>query len=294
MAAKAPVVSSSRHLGVASLSPIRISTINRSPILKRANTFLVEDCEPEDHDVRACATYRNGRRVTETAESHHILEDPAHIWSTMSSQISVRDYGGNVSLDRYMRLPVEQYFVLDPEIIKYLDGNRFELHVPRINLMNVWLDAVATVAVQQGTNPPSVKLKTESCQIHGSMIERLKLDKRFWMQFEATLTWKNGGTAAVDRLNANTQHSSYVARGPSTGAGIFGDTRLDVWCEMVPPFTLIPREILEGSCNIALRALMRGLLPLFLSKLRDDYHTWGRDAEYREYRSGSQWKVSSR
>ncbi len=43
-------------------------------------------------------------------------------------------FPGAVSLDSYMLLPVEQYFVLDPRQIRHLGANRFLLLVPRINV----------------------------------------------------------------------------------------------------------------------------------------------------------------
>lgn len=295
MATKSSVVSNPRQWRVASQVPVRASSFQRWPPPKRPGLPCVEEREREGSDVRARAEYGDGKRVMETAESRHALKDPAHIWARMSSEISVRDFGGDVSLDQYMRLPVEQYYVLDSELIKFVGGNRFELHVPKINLMNVWLDAVAVIVVQQGSNPPSVNLKTESCRIQGSdVVDSLQLDKRFSLQFEATLTWRNGGRPALTRLNSSNQHNGALARGPLAGGGIFGDTRVDVWCEVVPPFSFMPREILEGSCNLGLQALTQALLPLFLSKLRDDYRMWGRDEAYRKYRSGSKWKVSSR
>lgn len=46
----------------------------------------------------------------------------------------MQDAGGDVSLDRYMRLPVEQYSELDPTIISPLEGKSFALRVPRIHV----------------------------------------------------------------------------------------------------------------------------------------------------------------
>ena len=48
--------------------------------------------------------------------------------------LRVQDHGGSVSLDTYMRLPVEQYHELDPTMIRPLGGRRFALTVPRIHV----------------------------------------------------------------------------------------------------------------------------------------------------------------
>lgn len=42
--------------------------------------------------------------------------------------------GQGVTLSDYMLLPVEQYFVLDPDTVVFLGGDRFTLFVPRINV----------------------------------------------------------------------------------------------------------------------------------------------------------------
>ena len=54
------------------------------------------------------------------------LSMPVH-----SPSVLLQDYGGEVSLATYMTLPLEQYFVLDPNQIKFIDGNCFLLTVPR-------------------------------------------------------------------------------------------------------------------------------------------------------------------
>ena len=46
----------------------------------------------------------------------------------------LQDYGGPLSLSSYMTLPVEQYFVLDPKQIRWIEANRFHLVVPRIEV----------------------------------------------------------------------------------------------------------------------------------------------------------------
>lgn len=43
--------------------------------------------------------------------------------------VTVKDAAGAVSLATYMKLPIEQYFVLDPSQITFLSGNRFSLKV---------------------------------------------------------------------------------------------------------------------------------------------------------------------
>ena len=57
-----------------------------------------------------------------------------HCSQGRSLTVRTQDFGGDVSLHRYMTLPIEQYFVLDPSQIQFLGGDRFLLLVPRINV----------------------------------------------------------------------------------------------------------------------------------------------------------------
>lgn len=64
-----------------------------------------------------------------------------------------------------MRLPVEQYYELDPTMIKPLGGDCFQLAVPRIQLFNVWLEPVVQVYVQQA--PGKVIIEVLLCVLGG-------------------------------------------------------------------------------------------------------------------------------
>ncbi|KAG2453854.1 hypothetical protein HYH02_002061 [Chlamydomonas schloesseri] len=180
-----------------------------------------------------------------------------------------------------MMLPVEQYFVLDPKQIAHLGGNRFVLTVPRINLLNVWLEVVAEVTVT--TYPPDaatgrparVVLQADNCRISGSdLVENLALDQRFAMRFVTELTWSTSGGG---------EGAGAAAVAP-TGE-IRAASKLDVWSEVVPPFHLLPREVLVGSCNGVLHGLVGSLLPLFVRMLAADYQRWAADPAYRAERA---------
>ena len=54
-----------------------------------------------------------------------------------------------------------------------------------------------------------------------------------------------------------------------------------MWCEVVPPFNLMPREFLEASCNAVLATTTSLLLPVFLRRLAQDYQKWAADPAYR-------------
>lgn len=55
--------------------------------------------------------------------------------------------------------------------------------------------------------------------------------------------------------------------------------------QVVPPFQLLPREVLVGTCNGVLRGLVSSLLPLFMRQLSADYERWAQDPAYRAERA---------
>jgi len=194
------------------------------------------------------------------------LRDPAHIGTSASRTVEVVDAGGDVSLERYMRLPVEQYFVLDANSIRSLGGNRFSLQVSRMQLFDLWLEPLVEVVVEQTVNPPRVLLVAEKCRLRGSsQVEGLKLDRRFSMKMVTDMRWTSGGPGGPGAITASAQ--------------------LDVWCEVVPPFNLMPREFLEASCNAVLATTTSLLLPVFLRRLAQDYQKWAADPAYRNQRA---------
>jgi hypothetical protein len=250
-----------------------------------------------------------------------------------------------------MRLPVEQYYILDPNQITFLAGNRFILAVPRIELFGSWLQPTIEVEVFPGDT--SVRLVADHCKIQGNG-PLSGLNGKFAMSFTTELTWSNTNSsssraaAAVGpspnsgvHNNSNTPSSSssrssspfQVQKRPlqqpdsttpppsssSSGydlgaqlrdgwerlthpgatpvtssshpvpAGSPGEIRgtcaVDVWCEVIPPFHLMPRPLLVSTCNAVLGGLVSSLLPLFLRQLAADYGKWARDPAYRASRA---------
>ncbi|KAL3139843.1 hypothetical protein ABBQ38_004141 [Trebouxia sp. C0009 RCD-2024] len=210
------------------------------------------------------------------------LHNPAHIGGSAKSEVSVQDFGSDLSLDAYMQLPVEQYYELDPTMIWPLEGNRFALKVPRVNLFNVWVEPLVEVTVHLSDQRDAVVIQATNCQISGSdLIENLHLDQRFCLSFKVTLTW--------DSAQESAQNGSKRSNTPQQiGMGhIQGDLKLDVWSEVIQPFNLMPRFALEGTSNAVMNALVTGLLPKFMDRLGDDYKRWATDPNYRQARKAA-------
>lgn len=213
------------------------------------------------------------------------LKDPAHIGGSAKSEVAVQDFGSDLSLEAYMQLPVEQYYELDPAMIRPLGGKRFALQVPRVNLFNVWVEPLVEVVVHLSDQKDAVILEAKNCSLSGSqLVENLHLDQRFCLSFVTTLTWSADGNSnqnGISQVKASQAAQQY-------GKGcIKGDARLDVWSEVVQPFHLMPKFMLEGTSNAIMGTLLSTLLPRFMDRLGGDYKRWATDPVYREARKAA-------
>ena len=68
------------------------------------------------------------------------------------------------------------------------------------------------------------------------------LDSKFAIRVGTTITWEDGPDAAIRAV-----------------------TDMDVWCEVVRPFRLVPKRVLEGTCNAVLRPVLRASLNQFIA-----------------------------
>lgn len=109
------------------------------------------------------------------------------------------------------------------------------------------------------------------------------------MRFTTNLTWDSPALAAATSTTTSTTTPVALQpqqqRAPTRGT-IFADLDLNVWCEVIPPFNLLPREgVLEPTVNAVLGTLVNGLLPVFVRKLGADYERWAQDEGYRARRA---------
>lgn len=102
-----------------------------------------------------------------------------------------------------------------------------------------------------------VLLRAENCRIKGSdIIENLKLDDKFCMAFETELTWRESAPAAAGQQGAamggmikpNVSGAPGPIGVPMTGE-LNATLKLDVWSEVIPPFNLLPREVLVSTAR---------------------------------------------
>ena len=63
------------------------------------------------------------------------------------------------------------------------------------------------------------------------------------------------------------------------------ETELRVWCEVLPPFHLMPRTLLATACNAVLRRALPSLLSVFVVQLGKEYARWAAEPDYRAARA---------
>lgn len=135
-----------------------------------------------------------------------------------------------------------------------------------MSFLSVWLEP--EVEVQVYIREDRVHMRSVRTRLRGSdFVERANLNAVFDMFWSTTLTWGDGeGDADGGRGHINVS------------------TELKVWCEVLPPFHLMPRRLLAGACNSVLRRAIPALLDAFTRSLAADYVRWSADEAYRDSR----------
>jgi len=166
-----------------------------------------------------------------------------------------------VSVDNYLRLPIEQYFIADPDAVTKISENMFVFQLPKLHFFNVWVAPAVTMSVQLDEEPKTkVNIQANECKVKGSkFIEKMKINDRLKIKVKTSLEQEQ------EKLKASSD--------------------LDIWCEIVPPFHLLPKSLLEKTCNAVLRTTLKTLLKSFMNELSADYKLWSTDTTYREERA---------
>mmetsp|Transcript_15194 Transcript_15194/g.18253 ORF Transcript_15194/g.18253 Transcript_15194/m.18253 type:complete len:358 (-) Transcript_15194:194-1267(-) len=195
-----------------------------------------------------------------------ILRNPIKLSIAHSKSKKVRDYGGDGSLEKYMRLPVEQYSMLNESLITRNENNpdNFLLKVPRLTFFSVWIQPEVEVTVK--TSHDRVVLKASNCHIEGSKaIMRMGLHRRFEFEADSMMRWISDGEEAQ----------------------VIMDGSLSVWSEKLPPFNIMPTVVLQKGSNAVLGAAVKTIQRIFMNNLMGDYEKWATDPTYRAERAAS-------
>jgi hypothetical protein len=187
--------------------------------------------------------------------------------------------GGSVA--DYMRLPVDQYAIYDPRLMRRLpleeagDNDTFELTLP-------------TMRPRPGTYAPSPKLRLrvlptdESISIESISASLFGDTKPDLLPANATVTAEQLDAASEEMKKAfnlafNTTLSWSPSRKRSAPAGttdVIATTRVKLRIQLPPPFTRAPRLLVQGAIGIIMRFVGNAILPRFASLLETDYQKW--------------------
>jgi len=112
----------------------------------------------------------------------------------------------------------------------------------------------------------SVNIAAKECVVKGSsFIEKMRINDRLRIKVKTCLSEGKDAKSGDQTLDASTD--------------------LQVWCEVVPPFTMLPLAFLEKTCVAVLRSTLKTLLNKFVQELAVDYHSWSTDDNYRQERA---------
>ena len=183
--------------------------------------------------------------------------------------------------------------MLDPQSVTRLGPSAFRCRIPRMSFFSVWLEPEVEVEVLIA--PTHVHMRSRGTHLYGSdFVTRSGLNDRFDMFWCTTLTWgdqargaaRSAALSAPRRTLTADPRVSWCAQldGTARGAYIDVQTEVKVWCEVLPPFTAMPRSLLSGACNAVLRRAVPALLSAFVRQLAGDYRRWALQPEYRQQR----------
>mmetsp|Transcript_16447 Transcript_16447/g.27029 ORF Transcript_16447/g.27029 Transcript_16447/m.27029 type:complete len:329 (-) Transcript_16447:346-1332(-) len=227
-----------------------------------------------------------------------------------------------VSLSTYMRLPVEQYVLIEMPLgssLTKLDNNNvtssytggeelFELVVPEITFFNLTLQPVVLCTVQPMED--RVVIFSDNCFLRGSsFIEKTRLNERFDFRVRCTLTWFDEQTLVATGVPSGEDESDTQGGGKkknkfrfrnredsisdddetdcstTSSSSVTVTTSIDVDVDVPRPFSSIPKFILERTGNAAMKLSLKYIQANFARSLAKDYEKWSTDEEYRSYRA---------
>eukprot|EP00899_Mesostigma_viride_P027984 jgi/Mesvir1/8370/Mv12621-RA.1 len=183
--------------------------------------------------------------------------------------------GAPVTLSDYMTLPPEQYAELGPGgTVTRLDGSKFRLEAPSLEIFNINAQAVLDLEVRllkprTPLGSQRVQIVATNCSLRGSpALDRWQLDKLMRVEWITELSWKS--------------KAGNAGKGPSK---IMGYSKLNIWCEIVGAFQQVPPSLLKSVANMVLRRAFPVLFTIFLDQLAADFQKWECEPEYRARRA---------
>jgi len=102
------------------------------------------------------------------------------------------------------------------------------------------------------------------------------LDSKFDFEASSEMKWTTNDDSTEDHGNDDQLQDA---------ASVSMEGYLNVWCEKLPPFQVMPTRVLQSTSNLVLKAAVRTLAKIFMNNLMADYEKWATDPAYREARA---------
>ncbi|GAX75869.1 hypothetical protein CEUSTIGMA_g3312.t1 [Chlamydomonas eustigma] len=231
---------------------------------------------------------RLGRRtLTGAAAGYKVLSGPCVIKMTAegSSQCSVSPQNDSkTNLQEYMSHAAENFANIELPMggkISSLDQSHIELVIPRIQLFDVWLQPKAQAELSTFPEKIVFASRTDNCRLDGSHhVQQFKLDERFNLDVNMQFTWRN--------IIGNSRSGG---EGTTSTSTIFAEGNMVLEVDIPPPFSFIPRSVLQSTANTALSASFSLILNSFVNRLAQDYSAWAQNPQLRKLRLQAETKA---
>lgn len=171
----------------------------------------------------------------------------------------VQQYQLGCQLQDYMNDAAQNFSSIELPLggrISTVDAKTIELVIPRLSLFDVWLQPKAKCKLDTFNEKITFTSSTDSCILDGSShVKDFKLDERFDLNVLMIFTWTNTPEG-----------------GPRKKIIAEGDIQISV--DIPPPFSFIPKPVLDTTANAAIGTAISVILTAFVSKLSEDYQRW--------------------
>ncbi len=171
---------------------------------------------------------------------------PIHFHASQSVELTVPEQ--SIPIEHYLKQPKRLVQALtDPSRIEYVAEGQFRLTMRSMSFMHLTLQPTVEMQVWSGAGG-EIHLRSLSCQLRG--IEYV--NQRFSLNLVGNLIPHRRGNKTV----------------------LQGSADLQVSVDLPPPFSMMPRSLLETTGNGLLKSVLLTVKQRLVHQLLDDYRHW--------------------
>lgn len=172
----------------------------------------------------------------------------------------------NVSLTKYMNLPIEQYALiklpLGATLTKEKDSAEFKLEVPNVKFFHLECKPTVYCTVSKSSSTDIITISSQKCLLSGSPI--------------------------VDSLNGHYKFNvitQFTWADLKVGKSIISNSKIHVLVDPPLIFKAFPKSLLETTGNLVMQVALNGVERMFIKSLSEDYKEWVTNKSYRDRRA---------